>query len=67
MNPAARDATPHPGIDAPDAAERRTMSQLSISYRDGVYSFAGYDYHHLSDAVHFATLRHSSDRVDPPG
>lgn len=56
-----RDPGPHPGIDSPTEAERRTMAQLSITCRDGVYSFAGFDYHHLSDAVHFATLRHSSD------
>lgn len=62
-----RDATTHPGIDAPDEAERKTMSQLAISYRNGVYSFAGFDYHHLSDAVHFATLRHSSDVGEHPG
>ncbi|KRB14692.1 hypothetical protein [Rhizobacter sp. Root16D2] len=57
----------HPGIDTPSDAERSTMAALAISCKDGVYSFAGFDYHHLSDAVHFATLAHGSDGQDHPG
>jgi|GEM_PF-1449485 len=57
----------HPGIDAPSDAERSTMAALAITCKDGVYSFAGFDYHHLSDAVHFATLVHGSDGRDHPG
>lgn len=56
----------HPD-NAPSDAERSTMAALAITCKDGVYSFAGFDYHHLGDAVHFATLVHGSDGQDHAG
>jgi hypothetical protein len=61
-----RDPSSRPAEDPPDEAERKTMAELAIGFKDGVYSFAGFDYHYLSDAVHFATLRHSTDDGEHP-
>jgi hypothetical protein len=43
-------------IDIPDASERRLMSSLAITFRNGVYHLGAYRYDRLADAVAYARL-----------
>ena len=43
-------------IEPPSAEERQLMALHAISFRAGVYEFAGYRYEHLKDALNYALL-----------
>jgi hypothetical protein len=44
-------------IELPDAADRKLMTALDISFEDGMYRFEGFSYEHLADAAGYARQR----------
>jgi hypothetical protein len=43
-------------VEIPDAAQRRLMSKMKITYQDGAYLFGAYRYERLCDAIDYAQL-----------
>jgi hypothetical protein len=44
-------------VEVPDESQRRLMTELAITFRDGVYHLEGYRYDRLADAVSYARLQ----------
>ena len=44
-------------IEVPSESDRRLMATLSICFEAGVYTFEGFHYDHLADAVNYAQRR----------
>jgi hypothetical protein len=53
-DPGADDAAPLERVPRPNAAEREHMRTLGITYADGVFSWRGYRYDRLADAIAYA-------------
>jgi hypothetical protein len=51
---AADPPTPARIVEAPDELQRRRMTPLGITYRDGVYCLGPYRYDRLADAMRYA-------------
>lgn len=62
-HPADAGAEPATAIEIPDEIQRRLMSSLAITFRDGVYHLGAYRYDRLADAVAYARLL----RMQGPG
>ena len=52
-------------VDAPDESGRGLMTELGITFQNGVYQLGEYRYDLLVDAVNYARLRRLHARTDP--
>ena len=44
-------------VEVPSEFDRQVMARLSICFEAGIYTFDGFHYDHLADAVNYAQLR----------
>jgi hypothetical protein len=52
-----RPVPPAKDVETPDASQRRLMSALAITFKDGVYHLGTYRYERLVDAANYARLQ----------